>query len=271
MINATYQNIVRSILEDGVQVETRNHGVFKHVSIPEFVITETPLITFRKTAWRKALLEWEWFMTGEAKCPDTLLDWWDGQLSVDGRYFDGYGEQLRHATDAEYSVDQISDLIAGLKKHPNGRRHVVTTWSAAAMANITKTNLNPKTPTCCHGTVIQFHVVNDTLCMYHYQRSADVILGLPHNLMQYWAFLLFVAHHSGYKPGHITYKLGDAHVYDETSHLYVARYIVKAQLPESVPTLSYHPSERVAVFKAADFVLVGEVPEPVTAIRPVLL
>jgi thymidylate synthase len=271
MIDSTYQRILRSILDGGIQVETRNHRTFKHTAIPEIWITETPLITLRKTAWRKALLEWEWFMSGEAKCPEALLDWWDGQLSVDGRYLDGYGEQLRHATDADYSVDQISDLIAGLREHPNSRRHVVTTWNAAAMANITRTNQNSKTPTCCHGTIVQFHVVGEYLYMYHYQRSADVLLGLPHNLMQYWAFLLFVAHHTGYEPGRIAYKLGDAHIYDEKSHLSAARAILEAPLPAHVPQLRYCPTEEAAVFKASDFSLSGEVPKPATNIRPTLL
>jgi len=276
--NKIYQNIIRTILQDGTAVETRNHRAVKHPLLPEFTLTSTPLITLRRTAWRKAVREWEWFMSGSKQCPEDLLDWWDGQLSPQGNYIDGYGEQFRNATGRAMSTDQVWNLLYGLRNHPHSRRHVLTTWNAADMAYITTANSNPRTPTCCHGTTLQFHVTGRTLHLYHYQRSADVLLGLPHNLIQYWAFLLYVAHHTSLVPGQLTYKLGDAHIYDEPSHLEAAKAIIEAELPDTVPDLHYKPSNQLPgdetglpKFSLYSFEMTGDVPPPATTVRPTLL
>jgi len=277
-MNEAYQKIIRHALYYGAEAVTRNHAVLKSCFVSEFGVGHAPLVTLRKTAWKKALREFEWFMSGDPKCPDELLDWWDGQLNPRGCYLDGYSAQFRCASSVGTAADQIANLLAGLREHPNSRRHVLTTWNAADMANITRTNENPRTPTCCHGSLVQFHVVGKYLHMYHYQRSADLLLGLPHNLVQYRALLHFVAFHTGFLPGTLTYKLGDAHIYHEASHLEAARAIATAQLPASSPRLIYQPPADLPTdpagvpwFRAEDFSLDGKIPEPVTKIRPKLI
>jgi thymidylate synthase len=271
-MNTQYQTMLATVLQ-GERLVTRNSPV-RRAMLPEFTITETPLIALRKTAWKKALREFEWFMSGKSKCPDELLDWWDGHLDPAGRYRFGYPTQFRGG---EFGYDQMSGLLYGLKYHPNSRRHVITTWNAQDMESITRDNDNLKTPTTCHGSMIQFFVSNETLHMYHYQRSADMLLGLPHNLMQYWSLLLYVAHHTGMEPGQITYKLGDAHIYHEPSHLKAAEEIISAEPKDCDATLLYLPPENppschgIPEFRAQDFKLAGHVPELVCTIRPALL
>jgi thymidylate synthase len=151
----------------------------------------------------------------------------------------------------------------------------MTAWHPAEMARITETNENPNTPTCCHGTLIQFFVREGSLHISTYQRSADVLLGVPHNFIAYWALLLYFAHHSSLKVGSLRWIFGDLHLYQHPSHQQVAEQLLTCTLDlDKSVKLCYNPSvenKDVPEFKAGDFVLVGNVPTPQVHTRPQLL
>lgn len=274
--NRKYVCLLKEILNNGDSVTTRNSQVYSHFDLPNITFTELPLITLRKTAWKKALREMEWFLSGNSKCPDELLDWWDGQLNPTGRLLTGYGEQLRNSSFYEwlagdrYYFDQVKFIQEALKHNPNSRRLLMTTWNAGEMANITTTNKNPNTPTCCHSIVVQFFVRNGYLSMKTYQRSADMLLGVPHNWVQSWAMLMWFAHHAGLKVGSMTWMWGDAHVYDEESHIDTAHNMIRYCTGTTTKfDMVYKPTSKD--FKASDFSIIGEIPEPVVTTRPKLL
>lgn len=290
-IDRLYGELVSAILMQGEYVRTRNSGVYR-LFVPDVLrIDEFPLVQLRKTAYKKALREMEWFMSGDTQCPVELQDWWAGQLNEDMRLIDGYGTQLRRAPHSYNGYnDQIRATLGDLRDHPFSRRILITTWNPGDMAAITENNDNPNTPTCCHATMIQYSVSADqdgkpkTLNAYHFQRSADVLLGLPHNLVQHWALLTFFAHHAGLKVGRLAYQLGDAHLYDEQSHLQAAQSILRwtqgYNSTADAPTLVYKYGGEVdelgvPTFKASDFSVEwpeGVSPsEPLTKVRPKLL
>lgn len=281
-----YQKIVKQIHETGDLIETRNALCKSCFDIEPIILTKTPLVTLRKTAWKKALRELEWFMSGEITCPDELMDWWDGQLDEHNHYHGGYSEQLRRSCKLltiegiknKIGFDQIKYILDGLKNNPNSRRLVMTTWNPWDMAHIVELNNNPKTPTCCHGTLVQYFVRDGYLHAYHYQRSADVLLGLPHNLIQHWALLLYFAHHAHLEVGSLRYTIGDAHLYQHESHCAATELLIKLQTYPELDNsfkLCYNSfmdkEECVPVFRASDFVMEGEIPDPKVMIRPVLL
>lgn len=285
-INLSYSLLLAEILIFGENIETRNHRTYSHTELKPISITTTPLVTVRRTAWKKAIREMEWFMSGEDRCPDELLDWWDGQLDRNNKLVDGYPKQFRHNTheDGLYEAsyfDQIKFILEGIKNSPNSRRLIITAWNPGEMAYIQETNNNHNTPTCCHATMLQFFVRNGKLHATHYQRSADMLLGVPHNLIQYWALMLYFAHHSGLEVGTLNWIFGDAHIYAEKSHIEVADAIINYDrcklLDLEVPELIYNPSNiehdynGVPIFKANDFSLVGKMPEPIITTRPRLL
>jgi len=179
-----YREIIREIVHRGDFVESRNSPVKSLIDCRHIVFRETPLVTWRKTAWKKAIREMEWFMSGDSLCPDELRDWWDGQLNRDGSYIGGYGDQLRSLSEdhmVDSGFDQVRYLLEGLRDHKNSRRLVISTWNTKDMSEITSYNDNQKTPTNCHGSIIQCHVRDGKLHMTQYQRSADILLGVPHN------------------------------------------------------------------------------------------
>jgi thymidylate synthase len=275
-----YHYLVKYIENNGDELETRNHRVKSVINYDQIIFTETPLVTVRKTAWKKAIREMEWFLSGNYHCPEELLDWWNGQLDRDGDYVSGYGDQLRKFaySDGYFSwFDQIKFLLDGLREHPNSRRLVATTWNPGEMAAITKINQNPNTPAVCHGVVIQCSVREGKLHMTHYQRSADVLLGVPHNWIQYFAFLLYLAHWSNLQVGSLRWLFGDVHLYQEESHVECARQIIQVPIRsvDSTVKLCYHPSKdwsgTIPEFKASDFTMDGVIPDPLVTIRPKLL
>jgi thymidylate synthase len=239
----------------------------------------------------------EWFMSGSSKCPEKLSKWWSGQLNEYGEYLNGYSHQLRQAIYSETITkhgffDQIKYILDGIKEHPHSRRLRTTTWNTGDMANITKSNNNTKTPSSCHGSFVQYFVVGGALHMKHWQASADCILGVPHNFVQYWALLTYFASHSNLKVGSLTWVFGDAHIYNEESHIEAAEDIIGAasdfiserwkrdsvngDIEELKLNLVYNYSGELDAFgtpkfAAADFTIEGEIPKPTVLTKPKLL
>lgn len=272
-IDLRYQELIQDLLTIP-PIVTRNHAVRSLVVCDPFRIIGTPLVTLRKTAKEKALEEFEWFCSGHSQCPEKLRDWWDGQLSPEGNYIGGYAEQFR--LNGIHNFDQLAELLTGLREHPHSRRHILTAWEPWTMSRITMLNRNPQTPTTCHTSFNQYFVRNGFLHGLTVQRSADVLLGLPHNFVQQWALLLYLAHHAGLYPGVLRYVLGDVHLYDEPSHIECAQAIAAAGIVNSDDvTLHYQPAPfddyGCPPFLASDFVWTGEVPAPATTLRPKLL
>ena len=292
-----YAFLLQDILRLNNVVETRNHSCYCNPFLDNVIFDSLPLITIRKTAWKLALTEMEWFMSGDAKCPEKLTKWWAGQLNPEGKYLAGYPQQLRYSTGllakrGNYSYfDQIKYILDGIKEHPHSRRLRMTTWNTGEMANITKINENPNSPSSCHGSFVQFFVVDGTLHIKHLQASIDSLLGLPHNFVQYWALLTYFAFHANLKVGSLTWVFGDAHIYNEESHIEAANKIiahtdkiisaglnsiVKSPYNEVKLNLVYNYSGELdsfgtPKFAAADFTIEGEIPKPTVLTKPKLL
>lgn len=246
-----YSNMLANLLDHGTPLVTRNAPVRRLRGYGVIFVT-TPLICARRTAWKNALREWEWFMSGSNDI-NTLhprvRDWWSPWADQAGLVHNNYSVQFRDARGHGAAVDQVTNLIDGLTHHPYSRRHIITTWNAADM-------VAPETPiTNCHNTMTQFFVEPDnTLHMDTHQRSADTVCGVPHNWIQSWAFLMWLAHRSGRVVGTMDWKGGDTHLYD--IHTDLAQKVVAQDLGNGAPpVLVYTPTSEE--FKADDFTLSG--------------
>jgi len=270
-----YQVLLRTVSECGDEITTRNAVTKSCFDLDPITFTQTPLVTLRKTAWKLALREMEWFMSGDMKCPDELMPWWQDQLTM-GMYRGGYSHQYRRSGYTG-TFDQIQYLLNGLRNNPNSRRLVMTTWNPSDMAYITELNHNPLTPSCCHASLVQLFVREGRVHMTHYQRSADLLLGVPHNWIQYWALLLYFARHAKLIAGTMRWIFGDAHCYLHPTHIETIEQLLKCdpllQLDNSFNLVYNKTYEEpgVPVFQASDFSLEGTIPEPLVLTRPKLL
>lgn len=181
-----------------------------------------PVLTTKYVNWRSVVVELIWFLSGSTNTNflhQNDVHIWDGNSSrefLDSRGLDylpegniglGYGYQWRNFN-GNY-VDQITDLIKGIRNDPYGRRHILTAWNPAQLH---KMALPP-----CH-CFAQFYVSMDNQLSCHmYQRSVDVFLGLPFNILSYTILTYLIAIMTDLKPYELIISTGDTHIY--SNHL----------------------------------------------------
>ncbi len=214
-----------------------------------------PALTTKKLHLRSIIVELLWFLRG-----DTNIRWlhenkvtiWDEWADQNGDLGPVYGHQWRHWPTAEGGeVDQIAELIDGLQKNPDSRRHIVSAWNPG---DVPKMKLPP-----CHA-LFQFYVADDRLSCQLYQRSADIFLGVPFNIASYALLTLMVAQVCGYRPGEFVHTLGDAHLY--SNHLEQAQLQLSRE-PRQLPTMRINPDVKdIFAFRFEDFALEGYDPHP---------
>jgi thymidylate synthase len=167
-----------------------------------------PLVTTKKLHLRSIIHELLWFIRGETNVRylrDNKVTIWDEWADTNGDLGPVYGAQWRSwpARDGS-AIDQLSDVIARIRKSPDSRRLIVTAWNPA---DVDRMALPP-----CH-CLFQFYVADGRLSCQLYQRSADIFLGVPFNIASYALLTHMVAHVTGLKPGEFIHTLGDAHLY----------------------------------------------------------
>jgi len=247
-VDHQYINLLTELLVADC-VTTRN-SVTTRVVGKTVRFTSTPLVSVRKTAWKNALREMGWFLSGSNNINDlhpNVRPWWQPWADKGGHVYYNYSQQFRQWSYGAALFDQIKYLTDGVRDHPFSRRNVITTWNTGEMAASSCPITN------CHGTIIQaFGEPDNQLSLLMYQRSADVVCGLPHNWVQYWAFLLWLCHQSNRKPREFIWIGGDVHLYKQHREL-AERMIDAAVRCEGVPGLVYSPSGNE--FRADDFTL----------------
>ena len=176
------------------------------------------------------LKELLWFIRGATNINDNLnTKIWDAWADEDGNLGPIYGYQWRFwekydekdGAIKKSHVDQISELIEGLKRNPHSRRHIVTAWN---VADIDRMALPP-----CH-TFFQCYVSNGHLDLQLYQRSADVAVGVPFNIASYSLLLMMLAKECNLIPRYFVHTIGDAHLY--SNHLDGVKQQLKRQPKE---------------------------------------
>jgi len=227
-----------------------------------------PAITTKKLAWKAVVGELLWFIEGSSDerrlaeithgtkedtvtiwTPNALAPYWKSKAEFEGDLGRVYGVQWRHwrkykelvnfgpahlggdriATDRT-EVDQLKNLIDGLQKDPNGRRHILSSWN---VADIDQMALPP-----CH-VMSQYYVnKNKELSCHMYQRSVDVFLGLPFNIASYALLTHLIAQVCDLSVGELVISTGDTHIYKD--HIdQVKEQLTREEYP--LPTLWINP------------------------------
>jgi thymidylate synthase len=253
-----YQDLLRLILEKGTEKGDRTGtgtlSVFGHQM--RFDLSEGfPAVTTKKLHLRSIIHELLWFLRGDTNIKylqENGVSIWDEWADQNGELGPVYGSQWRAWPTADgRKIDQISQLVEGLKKNPNSRRHLVSAWNPG---EIDKMALPP-----CHA-FFQFYVADGKLSCQLYQRSADVFLGVPFNIASYGLLTMMLAQVLGLKPGDFVHTLGDAHLY--LNHLEQAKLQLTRE-PRKLPTMKINPEVKdIFSFQYSDFTLEGYDPHP---------
>ena len=246
-----YRSLIQHILRNGEDKDDRTgtgtRSVFGYQM--RFDLSEGfPIVTTKKVHLRSVIHELLWFLQGDTNVRylrENGVRIWDDWVDDNGDLGRVYGAQWRSWTTTDgKSVDQISNLIDGLKNNPNSRRHIVTAWNPAEIDDMA---LPP-----CH-CLFQFYVSNGRLSCQLYQRSADVFLGVPFNIASYALLTMMVAQVTGYQVGEFIHTLGDAHLY--MNHIEQARLQV-TRTPYQLPIMHINPDVTdIFSFRYEDFTL----------------
>jgi thymidylate synthase len=230
-----------------------------------------PAITTKKLAWKAVVGELLWFIEGSSDerrlaeithgtkegtvtiwTPNALAPYWKSKAEFDGDLGRVYGVQWRHwrkykelvnfgpahlggdriAVDRT-EVDQLKNLIDGLQKDPNGRRHILSSWN---VSDLDQMALPP-----CH-VMSQYYVnKNKELSCHMYQRSVDVFLGLPFNIASYALLTHMIAQVCDLSVGELVISTGDTHIYKD--HIdQVKEQLTREEYP--LPTLWINPTTK---------------------------
>ena len=178
-----YLELLRHVLEQGDEKSDRTGTGTRSVfgwQMRFDLAQGFPLLTTKKLHTRSIIHELLWFLRGEtniAYLKENGVSIWDDWADDNGELGPVYGKQWRRweAPDGR-SIDQIAQLVEGLKSNPDSRRHIVSAWNPADIARM---KLPP-----CHA-LFQFYVADGRLSCQLYQRSADIFLGVPFNIASY--------------------------------------------------------------------------------------
>ncbi|MBC7891122.1 MAG: thymidylate synthase [Sphingobacteriaceae bacterium] len=258
-----YHDLLRHILETGTRKTDRTGtgtlSVFGYQM--RFNLADRgagagfPLLTTKKVHTRSIIHELLWFLQGDTNIKylkDNGVSIWDEWADANGDLGPVYGKQWRSwaAPDGRV-IDQISDVLAMIRKNPDSRRLMVSAWNPADIPNQA---LPP-----CHA-LFQFYIADGKLSCQLYQRSADVFLGVPFNIASYALLTMMVAQVTGYEPGEFVWAGGDTHLY--LNHLeQVETQLSRTTRP--LPTMRLNPDvSDLFAFRYEDFTLENYDPWP---------
>jgi thymidylate synthase len=246
-----YHDLMETVLKKGVEKRDRTGtgtiSVFGHQM--RFDLSEGfPMVTTKKLFLKAIVYELLWFLNGDTNVKylkDHGVSIWDEWADAKGELGPVYGHQWRSWPDGHGgTIDQISNLIADIKKNPDSRRLIVTAWNPA---DVPKMALPP-----CH-CLFQFYVANGRLSCQLYQRSADIFLGVPFNIASYALLTMMVAQVTGLMAGEFIHSFGDAHLY--LNHLDQAREQLSRK-PYPLPKMTINPAVKdIFGFQYEDFKL----------------
>ena len=228
--DAQYQKSLQYILDNGIlDGDTYQGGgaITCFGTLPRMVFdlaNGVPLISERKIGfWKKSVAEIVAFVNGARTIDDIEsfgCNFWKDyrgggtELGLDP---DDMGPGSYGAAFAAFetpdggTLNQFEQLIEQIKNHSRARTHLVSPWKPyyTARGENRKVIVAP-----CHGW-LHFRVLEGRLHMRMDQRSADMPIGVPSNMIQYAALHLMVCQVTGYEPGNYVHSFSDAHIYTD--------------------------------------------------------
>lgn len=239
-----------------------------------------PLLTTKKMYIRGIIHELLWFLSGSTNNNDlrkhgvTIWDEWalpNGELGpIYSEQWINYpipiGTSINYNTspyptasiDYQY-LNQIQTVIDQINDVPHSRRMIVVAWNPAVLPDETispheNIKQGKQALPACH-TLFQFHVLNNTLSCNMYQRSGDMMLGVPYNIASYALLTMMIAQVTNLQLGELIITIGDAHVY--SNHIAGLTEQLKRE-PYGLPQMKLNSDiDNVFDFTYSDFELIG--------------
>ena len=221
-----YLNALTQVLKQGkIKDDRTGAGTISLFGMQQrYDLSKTfPAVTTKKLAWKACAGELLWMIEGSGNerrlaeithgtsagtvtiwTPNALAPYWKPKAKYEGDLGRVYGVQWRQWQGPSGSVDQLLNLIDGIKQDPHSRRHIISAWNPGELEDMA---LPP-----CH-ILAQFYVADGKLSCQMYQRSCDMFLGVPFNIGSYSLLTHLIAQVCNLEVGEFIHVLGDAHIY----------------------------------------------------------
>lgn len=163
-----------------------------------------------------------------------------------------YGAAFHDFPTAEgESFDQFKYIVQQIKERPHLKTHFISPW--VPQYTIRVEGRQQKVVVCpCHGW-LHIRILNNKLNLHMFQRSGDVPIGVPSNMIQYGALTMMLAQATGYEPGEYVHTISDAHIYVDQIPK-VEEIIARETKPFPTVTLT-NPTTDLFAFRNTDFEL----------------
>ncbi|MFH1959530.1 MAG: thymidylate synthase [Patescibacteria group bacterium] len=280
-----YQDTLKLILEQGTRVKSQTGtDTITYIAPPPMrfdlengfpMITERNMAPdFKKvpTVWKQALGEIIGFING-ARTQEELQSygchWWRTWVTEKKCHKRGleagdlgpgsYGAAFYDFPTLEGSnYNQVQNIVEQIIELPHLKTHFISPW--IPQYTIRGKGKKQNVVVCpCHGWM-HILIQNDKLNLHMFQRSGDVPIGVPSNMVQYAALTMMLAQVTGYKPGTFIHTISDAHIY--VDQIPAVKKIVKRE-PRPFPTMTLKTNNKdIFKFRVDDFQLSDYYPHP---------
>ncbi len=266
-----YLDLMRDVLEHGA--ENGDRTVTGTLSVfgrqMRFDLAQGfPLVTTKKLHLRSVIHELLWFLSGDTNIGylrEHGVSIWDEWVTEEGELGPLYGRQWRAwPTRDGGTIDQIAQVVEGLRNRPDSRRHIVSAWNVEYLPD---ESLSPQDNVrqgrmalaACH-TLFQFYVAEGRLSCLLLARSQDLFLGTPFNIASYALLTHMIAQQCDLEVGEFVWTGGDVHLY--RNHLEQAREQL-ARDPQPLPMLHIRRRpDSIFDYRYEDFEISGYDPHP---------
>lgn len=234
-----YHDMVEYVLLNGTpktdRTGTGTRSVFSYQMRFNLRHGTVPLLTTKKLHLRSIVRELLWYIAGGRSNNELLANnvtIWNEWAKPDGDLGPVYGYQWRkwpgkpqieiHRDPSkrmasrviiQEPIDQLAILIDKLKNNPDDRRLIVSAWNVADLPEMALPPCHFLFQCYTRPVVVDGKETRELSMMLN-QRSADVGLGVPFNIIQYSLLLRMLAEVCGYVPGEFIWNGGDVHIYN---------------------------------------------------------
>ena len=224
------------------------------------------------TVWQQAIAEICAFINGartQAELEKFGCYWWKSWVTPEkcakrgletGDLGPGsYGAAFHDFPTAEGTpFNQFKHIVEQIKEEPQLRTHFISPWIPQYIGR-GKGKQQKVVVAPCHGW-IHVRIIDGKLTLHMIQRSADVPVGVPSNMVQYAALTLMLAQATNTIPYEYVHSFSDAHIYVDQIP---AVEIMLAREPRPLATVTMNPRKKdIFAFRKEDFELSDYNPHP---------
>lgn len=288
-----YETLLRDTLLNGFSKQNRTgtHTWGVHGAQRKFDLSKgLPITTTKKLHLKSVIYELLWFIKGDTNIKylnDNGVRIWNEWADQNGELGPVYGKQWVAWEGIKGVVNQLETLMQKLEVDPLNRRKIVSAWNVDQVPMMAlppchllwqvhvrimtlkerrrfyakKNNLDyKKVARVSDNTLDALNAPIFELSLQLYQRSCDIFLGVPFNIVSYAVLTEMLAHVANMKPGYFIHDYGDLHIYENHFDQVVEQL---KRDPRPYPTLKLNPNVKsIYDFTYEDFEIEGYNPHP---------